>query len=167
VEILRAAQRLLAKAGLKGFSLEAVAREAGVAASLPRHYFGGTYDLMKATTEDILKEVENVLLGQKPELPLRSRFASYLEILGRAPWGHEVWVRARELHPSLNSIVHKSRRRMMETMYGRPWNALSSREQIDARGRIGYIEAVVSDWLDQGMKDSEPVLEALVRTARV
>ncbi len=166
LEILQAALRLLARGGLKVFSLEAVAREAGVALSLPRHYFGGTYDLMKAATEDVLKEVEDVLLNPELELPARARFSAYLDILRQAPWGHEVWTRAPELHPSLDSIVQKARRRMAEAMFRRPWKSLSRSEQIDGRGRIGYIEAVVTDWIEQGMGEDALVVEALVRASR-
>jgi len=166
VEILQAALRVLAKVGLKGFSLESVAREAGVALSLPRHYFGGTYDLLKAATESLLKDVENALLSPGKGKSNASRFEAYLQILSLAPWGHEVWIRASDLHPDLEVIVQQARRRMVESMYGRAWEQLSESEQIDGRGRIGYIEAVVRDWIDLGMGDQELVVVALVRASK-
>jgi len=165
-EILRASLRLLARVGPSGFSLEAVAREAGVAASLPRHYFGGTYDLLKAATEDVLKEVEHVLLSPGIGLTPADRFSSYLDILVRAPWGHEVWTRAPQLHPSLDAIVQKARRRMAESFYGRPWKLLSKEEKILGRGHVGYIEAIVSQWIEQGMRERKLYVDMLVRASQ-
>jgi AcrR family transcriptional regulator len=152
--------------GLSGFSLEAVAREAGVAASLPRHYFGGTYELLKAATADVLKEVEHVLLSPGIGLTLSDRFSAYLDILEQAPWGHEVWTRAPDLHPTLDAIVKKARRRMAESIYGRPWRDLSKGERLDGRGRVGYIEAVIAQWIEQGMKERDLFIDALVRAGQ-
>lgn len=165
-EILQAALRLLSSSGLNGFSLEAVAREAGVAASLPRHYFGGTYELLKVATADVLKEVEHVLLSPGIGLTLNDRFSSYLDILEEAPWGHEVWTRAPDLHPTLDAIVKKARRRMAESIYGRPWQELSKSKRLDGRGRVGYIEAVIAQWIEQGMKERNVFMDALVRAGQ-
>jgi len=166
-EILQAALNLLAAGGLKGFSLEAVARAAGVALSLPRHYFGGTDELLKAATEHILRDVENVFRSGKGGVYDANSFDAYLQILAGAPWVHEAWMRAGELHSGLDAIVRMARRRMTESMYGRPWNALTAAERIDGRGRIGYIEAVVAEWLKQGMKNRVLVVAALVRAYKV
>ncbi len=161
--ILRAATQLLASKGVEGFSLEAVARQAGVALSLPRHYFGGTRDLLKAATEDLLKEVETTLLSRDVKLSLQQRFAAYLDLLARNPWGHHVWTRSAEIHPEVDGVVRRARRRMAQSMYRRPWNELTRREQFDARGRIGYVEAVVFDWLERGAKDRDIVVDLIVQ----
>lgn len=162
-KILQAAIRLLKEKGLVGFSLEAVAREAGVALSLPRHYFGGYRDLLKAATEDLLKEVEATLLNREPKRQLVDRFAAYLELLSRNPWGHQVWVRSAEIHADVDAVVRKARRHMAEGMYRKPWRSLSKREQLDARGRIGYVESLVSDWLERGKGDRDIVVELIVQ----
>ena len=47
-QILHAARTTLATTGVTGFSLDQVAREAGVAVSLPRHYFGSREGLLQA-----------------------------------------------------------------------------------------------------------------------
>ena len=161
--ILRAALALLGREGLDAFSLEAVAREANVALSLPRHYFGSYRGLLKAATSDLLQEVEVVLLDREMGLDLETRFSAYLELLANNPWGHHVWMRCEEIHPDIAAIVRRARRRMSEGIYRRPWRQLSKRERLDARGRIGYIEAVVSDWLTAGARDSNIVVELILQ----
>lgn len=165
--ILEAAERLLARKGLEGFSLEAVAREARVAASLPRHYFASSRGLLKAATEDVLKQVETAFFARDAKLTLAQRFTRYLEILRENPWGHTVWMRSAELHPGLEALVRKARQRMAQMMYQHPWSDLSKREQLEARGRIGYIEAVVMEWIARGMKDDALVAGILVEAVRI
>lgn len=160
--ILQSAKALLSREGLDGFSLEAVAREAGVALSLPRHYFGSYRDLLKAATEDVLKHVETLMLDRTLTLSFEARFSAYLEVLEKNPWGHVVWMRSAELHPDIHAVVRNARTRMGEAMYRRPWDQLSLREQLDARGRIGYIEAIVSEWHDQGFAHRELFVDLIV-----
>lgn len=161
-EILQATLSLLAREGLQGYSLEAVAREAKVAASLPRHYFGGSHELLRAATEDVLREVETVLRSLGAGESVAHRLANYLDILRRSPWGHEVWMRAEELHPDLGKLVREARQRMTEILHGRTWSALSAREQIEGRGRVGQIESIVSVWIERGMREQGVVVDALV-----
>ena len=160
--ILSAAISLLARKGLEEFSLEAVAREAGVALSLPRHYFGGYRDLLKAATEDLLKTVEKTLLGRDITLDIESRVNAYMDLLAENPWGHQVWMRSPDIHPDVDAIVRKARRRMAESMYRKTWRELSKDEQFDVRGRIGYVEGVVADWLDRGAADRDIVSKLIV-----
>lgn len=163
-ELLSAATALLAREGLEGFSLEAVAREAGVALSLPRHYFGSYRDLLKAATEDLLRLVEKTLLSHEIKLDLKSRVVAYMDLLESNPWGHDVWMRSASIHPEVDAIVRGARRRMSESMYRKPWHDLSAQEKLDARGRIGYIEAVISDWLESMIDSREVVAELVAHT---
>lgn len=165
-EILQAALRLLARNGLEGFSLEAVAREAGVAASLPRHYFGGVSGLLKAATADVLGEVEQLLLLREGAPRLEERIRLYLDVLTRHPWAHRVWMRAGEVHAEIGAAVRKARRRMAENIYGAPWADLSVRDQLEAQGRIGHVEAIVADWLQRRMANRGIVVDVLVSTMR-
>lgn len=160
-ELLLAAIALLEREGLEGFSLEAVAREAGVALSLPRHYFGGYNDLLRVATESLLHQVESILLGAGSTLSMRERLSAYLDLLSKYPWGHQVWMRAAEIHPDIEVVVRNARRRISESMYRKPWRRLSRREQIHARGRIGYVESVVSDVLEREHFDQEAVVELI------
>lgn len=164
--ILEAAQRLLSRSGIVGFSLEAVAREAGVAASLPRHYFGSYVDLLQAATADVLKAVEEALLNPDLSIPLEARLGAYLDVLREQPWGHSIWMRSAEVHPQADAIVRQARQRITEAMLLRPWNKLSKQEQIYSRGRIGFVEAVVTDWIERGMADRELVIETMAHALR-
>jgi len=165
-QILEAASRLLSESGLNSFSLEAVARQAGVAATLPRYYFGSTDELLRAATQDIVEEVERVLLSTELGLSTQERFARYLSTLEKAPWGHAVWMRAPELHADLESIVQTARKHMVESMFGKPWDALALVDRFEGRGRIGYIEAVVAQWIEHGMENTPLVVDVLTRAAR-
>ena len=134
-----------------------------MALSLPRHYFGSYRGLLKAATADLLYQVEALMLDPELGLDLESRFAAYLDLLAQNPWGHHVWMRCEELHPEIATIVKRARRRMSEGMYNKPWRSLSKREQIDARGRIGYIEAIVSDWLQSPDVESKELLGLILQ----
>jgi AcrR family transcriptional regulator len=165
-EILQAALGLLAREGLEGFSLEAAAREAGVAASLPRHYFGGVSELLKVATRDVLREVEQLLLSRDVTPKLEERIPMYLEVLARHPWAHEVWMTASEHHAEIRTLVRRARCRMAEYVYATPWAELSVREQYEARGRIGHIEAVVAEWLERKTRDRAIVVDTLLAVMR-
>ena len=165
-EILDAALRLLARKGLDGFSLEAAAREARVAASLPRHYFGGVSDLLRAAVSDVIRDVERLMLSHDPALALEGRIASYLDLLERHPWAHGVWMRASNLHPQIDALVQGARRRFAEDIYATPWTELSGRQQLDAHGRIGHIETVVAAWLERRSTGRTVVIDLLASTIR-
>lgn len=160
--ILEAAKRLLDRDGLRQFSLEAVAREAGVAASLPRHYFGSSVELLTAAAIDVINDVERTIRSPKPELSMQDRFSAYLDLIQQYPWAHEIWTRSAEIHPTIDKIVRKSRMRLSEGIFHRHWNDLSTLEQIQARGYVGFVEASVSDWLEHDCKNRDLVLEAIV-----
>ncbi len=159
--ILDAAKRLLDRDGLRQFSLEAVAREAGVAASLPRHYFGSSVELLTAAAIDVINKVERTIRAPKPGLSMEDRFSAYLVLIKQYPWAHEIWIRSAEIHPTIDEIVRKSRMRLSEAIFHRHWDELNELEQIQARGYVGFVEAAVSDWLERGCERTDLVLEAI------
>ncbi len=163
LKLLNTAVDLLRQKGLDGFSLEAVARDAGVALSLPRHYFGSTRDLLRAATEDLLSDIEDVLFLRETRQSLVERFTTYLDLLAKNPWGHQVWMQSNDVHEEVHAIVQKARRRMSESIYRKTWREMSKREQFDARGRIGYVEALVSDWIDRGYADRDMVVSLIIQ----
>jgi AcrR family transcriptional regulator len=161
--ILRATVDVLERHGLDGFSVEAVAREAGVAKSLPRHYFGSYEGLLTAAVELVLQQIEETLLAFDLSRPMKMRVSAYLTVLSKGPWGHKVWMRSAEFGPDIEGIVRESRRRISEAMYRKTWQKLTKRERIEARGRIGYIEAVVAEFLDDAAEEYETFVDLITQ----
>jgi AcrR family transcriptional regulator len=165
-QILDAARVVLSRDGLERFSLEAVARQAGVAATLPRHYFESRDGLLIATAIEVITELTNVLTVADPSRPLPFRLRAYIDMLAENPWAHLVWMRAPNLHPELDEVVQRIHRRLVEISFGRRWEALDDYERIVASGWIGYANAAVSQWIEQGADDEELLLRALLEGAR-
>jgi hypothetical protein len=72
-------------------------------------------------------------------------------------------MRSAEIHPEVDAIVRQARRRMSEGMYRKPWSELTEHEQLDARGRIGYIEALVTEWLERDTDDRDVVVDLILQ----
>lgn len=161
-EILNAAKQLLGRGGVRNFSLEAVAREAGVAASLPRHYFGSSTELLVTAIVDLIKEVEHEFRTPSADMSLRDRLSAYLDIIEKAPWGHLIWIGSADIDPAIDELVKKSRLRLGEAIYQRHWNSMTHLQQIYVLGSVGFIEAVVSNWIEQDFKERQLVLDILV-----
>jgi AcrR family transcriptional regulator len=160
-EILEAAHRLLVRDGLQGFSLDAVAREAGVANSLPRHYFGTYGALLACCAEDTLERVIEALVSD-PGLPLRQRLGRYLDALAAEPWGHKLWMTGGFGHLELTELAVPARRAIIEASTGRSYEKLSTRQRLHVSGLLGYVERIVDDWIESGMRDREIVIDVLV-----
>lgn len=84
-QILDALERCLARRGLEGTSLEAIATEAGVARPLIRHYFGNRDALLAAAVERAVAAYGAELEEAVCALPREGRFAAFLDhlFLGR------------------------------------------------------------------------------------
>src|SRR6476660_168878 len=72
-QILLAARDVLARDGLDRFSLEEVARQSGVAATLPRHYFGGRDGLLGATVAEVIDDLATSLTSPDPNITAHQR----------------------------------------------------------------------------------------------
>jgi len=165
-QLLTAARAVVEERGLARFSLEDVAREAGVAASLPRHYFGSREGLLLAVATQIIEDVAAILGAPRGGATLTERLAAYLDILARDPWVHLVWMHAAEYSPDLERLVRRTRRRLAELSFDVRWKDLTAREQLALTGWAGYFEAVISGWIDHGVGDRTAVIEALADAAR-
>ena len=163
-QILAAARRVLTRDGVARFSLEAVAREAGVAATLPRHYFESRDGLLAATLLDVLQEFTEMLTAPGPDLPDRLR--AYVAHLSENAWGHALWVGSAHLGPEVDEAFKAVRRRMIAGSYQCRWEDMTPLEQLTAAGFIGYFNDVVTAWLEQGGDDQELVVSALLDGAR-
>lgn len=88
-QILDALERCLARDGLVGTTLEAVATEAGVRRSVIRHYFGNRDALVAAAVERAVLAYAADLAQALRDLPATSRFDAFLDYLFLGPFvGH-------------------------------------------------------------------------------
>jgi len=165
-QILEAATRVLERDGLDRFSLEGVAREAGVAATLPRHYFDSRDRLLAAVVNELTPQVVEPLLRRDPSLSFEDRHRLYIQTVARTPWAHGLWHRAEAVHPDLARSARKLRRLLISLTFGRPWKDLSAEEQLRGAGWIGFVSAAVTEWMEQGRKDEEVLLQVLLDGAR-
>lgn len=164
--ILEAAKRVLARDGLERFSLEGVAREAGVALTLPRHYFDSRDRLLAAVVNEMTPTVVEPLLRRDPGLSLEERYRLYIRLVSEIRWAHGLWHRAEAVHPDLEATARKLRRLLIALSFGRPWEDLSTEEQLRGAGWIGFFSAAVTEWIAQGLDDEALVLEVLLDGAR-
>jgi AcrR family transcriptional regulator len=164
-QILAAARATVAARGLAAFSLEEVAREAGVAASLPRHYFGSRDGLVLAVATQIIEEVTAILGAPRGQGRLTERLAAYLDLLAREPWVHTVWMHSAERSPELHGLVSDVRRRLAELSFDVRWEDLEPERRLALLGWAGYFESVISGWAEHGIGDRDAVLAALADAA--
>ncbi len=165
-QILQAAKLVLARDGVDRFSLEEVAREAGIAATLPRHYFESRVGLLAAAINALTLDVIEPLLRPDPTLALAERFRMYIRQISELRWGHTMWLRAESVHPDVEAAARDLRRRLTSLSFGLPWEELSTAEQLHGAGWIGYFTAAVAEWIEQESDDQELLLEVLLEGAR-
>ena len=164
--ILEAAQRVLARDGIDRFSLEGVAREAGVALTLPRHYFDSRDRLLAAVVNELTPRVVEPLLRPDPDLSLEDRYRLYIHVVGENRWAHGLWHRAEAVHPDLEATARKLRRLLISLSFGRRWEELSTEEQLRGAGWIGFFSSAVTEWMAQDVDDEDVLLEVLLDGAR-
>lgn len=165
-QILDAAVRVMARDGVERFSLEEVAREAGVAATLPRHYFKSRIGLLAAAVSELSPRVLEPLLRRDESLSLEGRFRLYLQRIDKFHWAHGLWEQAEAVHPELEAEVVKLRRLLVGLSFGRPWDELSPAEQLRGVGWIGFFSAAVTEWIRQGRRDADVAVQVLLDGAR-
>ncbi len=164
-QLLNAAKRLvLREGGIDGFSLDAVGREAGVALSLPRHYFESSERLLALAVGEAAQEVVEPFLRRDPNLTFEERVRLYLDRLSPMWWGHSLWVRADSLHPDVRA--GDLRRQLVSASLGRDWADLTPAEQLLGAGWIGFCTTATAEWIEQGCQDRETFVRVLVEGAR-
>jgi hypothetical protein len=74
---------------------------------------------------------------------------------------------AGEIHPDLGRIVTDVRQRLAaEAGFGGEWKALTRAQQLAAIGWVGYVEALIAEWIAGGFKDPDALLLVLADAAR-
>jgi AcrR family transcriptional regulator len=165
-QILEAATSVLRRDGVDAFSLEAVAREADVAATLPRHYFESRDGLLASALKVAILDVVEPFLRPDAGLGFEERVRLYLAKLREFAWGHAIWQRAESVHPDVEAVVIVLRRRLVGASFGKRWQDMTPDEQLHGAGWVGYFSAAVAEWIAQGKRDDEVLVETLVAGAR-
>ncbi len=161
-EILITTKRLLDEVGVVGFSVEAVAREAGVTAPLLRHYFGSSTALLANVTRDVIEDVERALRSKKTNAATADRISAYMDVIQRHPWGHSIWMRSVDFHPTIDELIKQTRTRLAEGIFRRVWVSLTEEEKLQAIGSAGFFESLISQWIERKFRDRELIHNALV-----
>lgn len=165
-QILEAAVRVIARDGVERFSLEEVAREAGVAATLPRHYFKSRNGLLGATVSELTPRIVEPFLRRDRSLTLEDRYRLYVGQVAEFHWAHGLWEQAEAVDPDLEKEVVKLRRTLVAASFGRSWKQLSATEQLRGAGWIGFVSAAVTEWIRQGRRDENIIVQVLLDGAR-
>lgn len=164
-QLLEAARECLAEHGLAGFSLESVARQAGVTGQLLRHYFGSGDGLLSTLATALTENAVGMwLVPVIDDEDLAQRFEAYLDFIAANPWAHAIWMHAGEQRPEVAAVVTPIRRRLAAG--GGDWDALPRREQLAAMGWVSFVEGVVQEWIAGGLEDRDATLAVLIEGAR-
>lgn len=158
-QLQRAARVVLARVGVERFSLEEVAREAGVAATLPRHYFGSSEDLLVVAVLDVVERGTAPLVQREGDV--RQRLREWISVLAANPWIHGIWMHSATVHPDVDAAITDRRRELVERGMGRAWARLSHAERTRGVAWIGACDAVVAEWIADGARDQARLIDAL------
>jgi AcrR family transcriptional regulator len=164
IQILEAAKRVLDRDGPIRFSLEDVARDAGVATTLPRHYFGSRDALLVETLKALIRDTFEPLVRRDPALALDDRLRLYIRQIDQARSVHTLWLGAEFLHPEVEQVAEDLRRDLISLSFGP--GELSTAEHVRGAGWIGFVGASVAEWIARESRDESLLLEILLEGAR-
>lgn len=165
-ELLEAARQVVATEGIDALTLQAVADLGGVREALVRHYFGSRDGLVSTVTCTVAEELVGPLLVRDASLGVQDRLARYVRRIAAAPWAHAVWRRYPTGQAGADEALSDLRVRLVEATYSRRWSALSELERLQASAWIGYVDAAVAFWFEQGLQDEELLVQALMEGAK-
>ena len=163
--LLAAARVVLQRMGIERFSLDEVAREAGVAATLPSHYFGSRQGLLSAALCTAVDDVCEPLLREDRSLSLRDRLAEYIALVATERWGHALWMHGSSVSPETDAMLLEMRRRLIEVSMRKRWYAMTTSERLRGAGWVGYVSSAVALWLEDGSDDQQELLQVLLDAA--
>lgn len=159
-QLLTAARAVLARAGVDGFSLEEVAREASVAATLPRHYFRSSDRLLVIAVLQAVEHItEPVLIGERSEIA--ARMDRYVTALVEHPWGHELWMHSAQAHPEIAAGIRDRRRQLVERAAKREWRRMTQADRLLGLGWLGACDAIIAEWIAEGATDKRALVRLL------
>lgn len=146
------------------FSLDDVARDAGISPPLMRHYFKNREGLVVALVEQGIEAITSILTAPDGGR-LDERLRSYLAYIGERPWAHRLWMAAALNDDAVTPLVREARRRLIGATFGVEESALSDDERFRGSAWIAVVESAVEDWLERGADPAEGVLPRLLDVA--
>lgn len=141
-----------------GFSLDEIARAAGVSPPLMRHYFRNRDGLLIALFAMLLDQLLEIWTTSAPH-DFDQRFSSYLEWISLHPWAHKIWMSARAEMSALHLLVLDARAQLILAAGHRRQH--DPEQQFRSMAWVAIVEASVQDWLTQGSVDRESLLREL------
>ena len=162
-QILAAARRVFAAAGLAGSSMAEIAREAGVTRGLLNHYFGTKRELYLAVVAEIADELPDLVqpaAGEQPGEDLIDRnLAAWFDQIehNREMWSAVLGVESVGSDPEVERLLDEARDRVIDRMAanwaagGPPPDEL----RLVLRVFLGAAEAAAREWALRGRATRE------------
>lgn len=152
VQILDAAERVVADGGWEGVTVEAVAAAAGVSRGLVHKYFGDRRDVEAALYVRELERLHAALATVDPDLPRPRRVRAMVEVYLCFARDHAAVSRCLLTlrdhdHPRVRDARAQTVNQMADTWGG------GSAAVVAARATVGLLESATIGWLDDGAGD--------------
>lgn len=162
--LLSSAATYIATHGLE-FSLDDVARDAGISPPLMRHYFKNREGLVIALVEQGIEAITSILTAPDGGR-LEERLQRYLAYIGERPWAHRLWMAAALDDAAVSPLVREARRHLVGAAFGVEESVLGADERFRGSAWIAVVESAVEDWLESGAGPVDEVLSRLIDVAR-
>jgi AcrR family transcriptional regulator len=157
-QILECARRLFREHTYASVSIEAIAREAGVARGLVNHYFGTKRDLYLEVVRDLVRLPPPPLPSRADGRPLEEVAAESVDLWLRSVWkNRRTWLAAVGAQgfgrdPELEAITDQAREVTVDRMVAVLGVPDGHRGEVRAvlRSYGGLAEAATLEWLERG-----------------
>lgn len=166
-ELLVAGSQAFATQPFDEVSIEAVARRAGASKALVYHYFGskrGYYISIVRDASEQLLEIIRTDPADELSKRLERAVASYLEFAAERPEAFRILVAAGVgFDAEVAQIVNSTRERIVALLEVALGQSFGVEGRTALWGWIGFVEAVISRWLDTRSPDQVGIVRLLVR----
>lgn len=166
-ELLAFGQTLFAEHPADAFSMDEIARRAGVSKSLLYHYFGGRRGFYVATIEEIARRLREAItpeegLGFEQSFP--RALARFLDFVSDNDAAYRAFIRGGiGMDPEVSAIVENLRRTAMQLVLGELGVTKPSPSvHVATYGWVCFAENAALEWLEQGAPDRAAMLTILV-----